>query len=66
MYYITISILQMCNYKIILMHDIHILIEITLKYILVYYKCLSEHLSGHFNHISKTTQVIMIFCLNIY
>ncbi len=51
MYYITISILQMCNYKIILMHDIHILIEITLKYILVYYKCLSEHLAGHFNHI---------------
>ncbi len=38
MYCIANSSLQMCNYKFSVVS-----IEITLKYILIYYKCLSVH-----------------------
>jgi len=39
-----------CKY-ILKIHDIQVLIGITLKYILVYRKCLSEHLAVHLNPI---------------
>jgi len=41
-----------CKY-ILKIHDIQVLIGITLKYILVYRKCLSEHLAVHLNPIYK-------------
>ncbi len=49
----------MCNYKYCQIHVIQVSVEMTLKYILVYYKCLSEHSVVHFNNSSKTIDVIM-------
>ncbi len=46
------------------MHDIQVSIEITLKYVLLYHKCLSVH-SVHFNHVSKTIEVGLIMKLHI-
>ncbi len=41
------------------MHDKYVSIKIALKYILVYHKCLSVHLTIHFKHISKIIAIIM-------
>ncbi len=41
-------------------------IEITFNYILVYHKCLSVHSAVHFNHISKTIEVIMKLHIKMY
>ncbi len=56
----------MCNYEYNEIHDIQVSIEMALKYICVYYKCLSVHLVVHFNHISKTIEVIMKIHINMY
>ncbi len=38
----------------------------TLKYILVYHKCLSVHSAEDFNHIPKATEVMMKLHIKMY
>ncbi len=44
------------------MHGMQVSIEITLKYVLAYHKCLSVH----FHHISKTVEIIITLNKNMY
>lgn len=49
------------NYGYSYIHDIRVLVEITIKHITVYHKCLLVRSGVHFNHISKTGEAIILF-----